>query len=603
MNLVIKFEEVENCIELFNHPKQYDLSVVIRNGQPYKVLRSKLARSEYFKKYTYDEQKMDETVCYLNLKSDCQAFVKVLKCFYGEEIIINDYKELQQISEILLYLKIAELLKQMYQYITSDENLHMFGLQLAEQNNINELNEYFKIHLQKTGFVKIFKAPYDYQVARLQYNQDSIPLNYLFIQPNLLKKLIELHNALQKKSQIEDQWKFLEQNQLAQKISEFCKVQGFGHIIQLKELLHDTVKLTPQEYDSIISEYNNYLSQDYTFTQQSFESNGDLSINFQQDCYNSDVINKEFIDQLIGKQKLIFKFYTQYTWFGFYVSVPVMINQQLEDENLFYFNQENTQIRLTPLKIHRIKFENDSINVDNRLIINGTQGISRFDDECDKPEKYQLSGQRKFIILSVEYIVLFSLCIMVLSSGHLRNNKLNNKHKSLAQTNQVVYIDDDKEFGQEQEAQPQMDEQPQAELQTDLPTQNEQVEETKVEVYDENEQVVLTKEQQEQLDQEEQRRYEETQKSLMAAPKTDDPQYLAQTDITIQSIENEEMPIDVVEHQLTPNIQPLTLPDQRGLESPFAPADGGAFLPNDTETGFEVQPIQFMDGEVPVDKQ
>ena len=37
---------------------------------------------------------MDETVCYLNFKSDCQAFVKVLKCFYGEEIIINDYKEL-----------------------------------------------------------------------------------------------------------------------------------------------------------------------------------------------------------------------------------------------------------------------------------------------------------------------------------------------------------------------------------------------------------------------------------------------------------------------------------------------------------------------------
>ena len=32
MNLVIKFEEVENCIELFNHPKFNDLSVVIRNG-------------------------------------------------------------------------------------------------------------------------------------------------------------------------------------------------------------------------------------------------------------------------------------------------------------------------------------------------------------------------------------------------------------------------------------------------------------------------------------------------------------------------------------------------------------------------------------------
>ncbi|CAD8111707.1 unnamed protein product [Paramecium sonneborni] len=34
-----------------------------------------------------------------------------------------------------------------------------------------------------------------------------------------------------------------------------------------------------------------------------------------------------------------------------------------------------------------------------------------------------------------------------------------------------------------------------------------------------------------------------------------------------------EMPVDAVEHQLTPIIQKNLIPDQKGVVSPFAPAD------------------------------
>jgi hypothetical protein len=33
------------------------------------------------------------------------------------------------------------------------------------------------------------------------------------------------------------------------------------------------------------------------------------------------------------------------------------------------------------------------------------------------------------------------------------------------------------------------------------------------------------------------------------------------------------MPIDVVEHQLTPTLPKDPIPDQKGVETPFAPAD------------------------------
>ena len=64
------------------------------------------------------------------------------------------------------------------------------------------------------------------------------------------------------------------------------------------------------------------------------------------------------------------------------------------------------------------------------------------------------------------------------------------------------------------------------------------------------------------------------------------------------------MPIDVVEHQLTPALPKDPIPDQKGVETPFAPADNSLpFSTYDSENGFEVRESDIkMEGAINVEE-
>lgn len=60
----------------------------------------------------------------------------------------------------------------------------------------------------------------------------------------------------------------------------------------------------------------------------------------------------------------------------------------------------------TSLKVNKIRFDEESINVNNRLIIKQNIGISRYDDELDGdvPHSIQLTGARSFQITHVQVL-------------------------------------------------------------------------------------------------------------------------------------------------------------------------------------------------------
>lgn len=104
------------------------------------------------------------------------------------------------------------------------------------------------------------------------------------------------------------------------------------------------------------------------------------------------------------------------------------------------------------------------------------------------------------------------------------------------------------------------------------------------------------------MDQAEQLKYDEDQKQMLKIQQiSDEDQYTAvEEDQLLPTDNQEEMPIDVVEHQLNPTEIADNLDESQGMDTPFAPADGTQLLlDNDEDNAYEVKPVEYMEGETP----
>ncbi|CAD8165733.1 unnamed protein product [Paramecium octaurelia] len=195
-------------------------------------------------------------------------------------------------------------------------------------------------------------------------------------------------------------------------------------------------------------------------------------------------------------------------------------------------------------------------------------------------------------------LVLAIICLGF--AGHnIRHHKQNtaNSQKSLAQTQEIQYIDDDKSYQE-----PAQTESNEAELVQETQIQSEQTEQQQLQEQQESE-INLTNQEQDQLDQEEQRKYEEEkQKQLSSTKGSDDDFYMNALDVEIQTQDpSDQMPVDVVENQLNPVFEKDSIPDQKGVDSPFQPADGSSLMTPE-EPEYEIKQTQLMPDEIPAEQ-
>ncbi|CAD8180994.1 unnamed protein product [Paramecium octaurelia] len=195
-------------------------------------------------------------------------------------------------------------------------------------------------------------------------------------------------------------------------------------------------------------------------------------------------------------------------------------------------------------------------------------------------------------------LVLAIVCLSF--AGHnIRHHKQNtaNSQKSLVQTQEIDYIDDDKSYSEPAETV-----QKEAELVQETQIQSEQTEQPQQQEQQESE-ISLTSQEQDQLDLEEQKRYEEEKQQQLSSTKgSDDDQYMNALNVDIQTQDpTDQMPVDVVENQLNPVFEKDSIPDQKGVDSPFQPADGSLMM-SPEEPEYEIKQTQLMPDEVPAEQ-
>ncbi|CAD8098656.1 unnamed protein product [Paramecium sonneborni] len=195
-------------------------------------------------------------------------------------------------------------------------------------------------------------------------------------------------------------------------------------------------------------------------------------------------------------------------------------------------------------------------------------------------------------------LVLAILCLGF--AGHnIRHHKQNtaNSQKSLVQTQEIEYIDDDKSFQEPAEA---VSNESELAKETQIEFQQTQSQEISEQIESE---INLSIQEQDQLDLEEQRKYEEEkQKQLSSTKGSDDDYYMNALNVEVQTQDSsDQMPVDVVENQLNPVFEKDNIPDQKGVDSPFQPADGSLMM-NPEESEYEIKQTQLMPDEIPAEQ-
>lgn len=119
--------------------------------------------------------------------------------------------------------------------------------------------------------------------------------------------------------------------------------------------------------------------------------------------YESSAIDNAF---LVGLSNLMFQIQTQYTIFGFYISVKVEFGKFLDDPELELVNLQTKYKVKKHLRVNRIKFEENSININNRVIITHESGTSRYDEELEEAllSKEALAGSRTFSVRCIQVL-------------------------------------------------------------------------------------------------------------------------------------------------------------------------------------------------------
>ncbi|CAD8158286.1 unnamed protein product [Paramecium pentaurelia] len=430
--LVLKFNDIiTNQVQQQQQQYQYFKIILSRySNQHFQIKKAYTKFSGRWSKGSDLERQID----YVQENLDVNLVAKLVNAFNGIEIIINTPQELYEMYQILHFFQIQEFQSQIEKFLIQDKSNILIGYQLSELYEIESLSNFYFEYFKEYGFLGIFNKKLDTEKARkLIYKNKNklVPYHYLYLQANLFKKLLILHNNL---AIIKfDKNKFLDQFQIALLISEYCLTNGYDRI-KLQEIFSDAVikeQVTNEQKQIILIEFEkqykkNQMRTVSSISQSEEDDSSDTTIEAKHK--NSEITisqipiiepieifrGKELdIKLLIGLKNLQFMFKTKYTSFGFYVSKKIELNIQIQDEQLQLVNQI-TKIQLnTSLRINWIRFDENGLNVNNRLIIVRSKGICRYEEDVNEPQgQIRLTGCRNFII---EEVQVWNTCFFALS--------------------------------------------------------------------------------------------------------------------------------------------------------------------------------------------
>ncbi|CAD8091153.1 unnamed protein product [Paramecium sonneborni] len=420
--LVLKFNDIiTNQVQQQQQQYQYFKIILSRySNQHFQIKKAYTKFSGRWSKGNDAERQID----YVQENLDVNLVAKIVNAFNGIEIIINTSSELYEIYQILHFFQIQELQNQIENFLIQDKSNILIGYQLSELYEIESLSNFYFQYFKTYGFLGIFNKKLDQEKARKHiYKNKSrlVPLHYLYLQSNLFKKLLILHNNLATINF--DKNKFLDQFQIALLISEYCLTNGYDRI-KLQEIFSDAVikeQVSNEQKQIILIEFEkqykkNQMRTVSSISQSEEDDSSDTTIEIKHE--NPEKIisltpamepfeifrGKELdIKLLIGLKNLQFHFKTKHTQFGFYVSKKIELNIQIDDEQLQLVNL-NTKVQFnTSLRVNWIKFEENGLNVNNRLKIVKTKGICRYEEDVIEPQgQIRLTGCRNFIIEEVQ---------------------------------------------------------------------------------------------------------------------------------------------------------------------------------------------------------
>ncbi|CAD8063997.1 unnamed protein product [Paramecium primaurelia] len=430
--LVLKFNDIiTNQVQQQQQQYQYFKIILSRySNQHFQIKKAYTKFSGRWSKGSDLERQID----YVQENLDINLVAKLVNAFNGIEIIINTPQELYEMYQILHFFQIQELQNQIEKFLIQDKSSILIGYQLSELFEIESLSNFYFQYFKEYGFLGIFNKKIDKDKARKHiYNNKTrlVPLHYLYLQANLFKKLLILHNHLAVINF--DKNKFLDQFQIALLISEYCLTNGYDRI-KLQEIFSDAVikdQITNEQKQIILIEFEKQYKRNQMRTVSSISQSEEddlsdttieiknknsetmispLSIIEPIEIYRGKELNPQL---LIGLKNLQFHFKTKHTSFGFYVSKKIELNVQIQDEQLQLVNL-NTKVQLnTSLRINWIKFEENGLNVNNRLIIVRSKGICRYEEDVNEPiGQIRLTGCRNF---RIEEVTVWNTCIFAYS--------------------------------------------------------------------------------------------------------------------------------------------------------------------------------------------
>ncbi|CAK80731.1 unnamed protein product (macronuclear) [Paramecium tetraurelia] len=430
--LVLKFNDI-NTNQVQQQQQQYQYFRIILSryaNQQFQIKKAYTKFSGRWSKGSDSERQID----YVQEDLDVNLVAKLVNAFNGIEIVINTPQELYEMYQILHFFQIQELQNQIEKFLIQDKSSILIGYQLSELFEIDSLSNFYFEYFKEYGFLGIFNKKLDKEKARKHIYKNKnrlVPLHYLYLQANLFKKLLVLHNHLAVINF--DQSKFLDQFQIALLISEYCLTNGYDRI-KLQEIFSDAVikdQVTNEQKQIILIEFEKQYKQNQmravsSISQSEEDDLSDTTIEIKNN-YSENMISQIPIIEpieiyrgkeldpklLIGLKNLQFHFKTKHTSFGFYISKKIELNTSIEDEQLQLVNL-STKVQLnTSLRVNWIKFEENGLNVNNRLIIVRQKGICRYEDDVNEPNgQIRLTGCRNFRIEEVE---VWNTCIFAYS--------------------------------------------------------------------------------------------------------------------------------------------------------------------------------------------
>ncbi|CAD8077212.1 unnamed protein product [Paramecium sonneborni] len=418
--LVLKFNDIITK-QVQQQQQQYQYFKIILSRHSNKQFNIKKAYTKFSGRWSKGNDP-ERQIDFVQENLDVNIVSKLMEAFNGEEIILNTPQEIYEMYYILHFFQIQELQSQIENFLVQDKSNILISYQISELYEKEQLTNFCFNYFKEYGFLGIFNKKVDSEVVRKHIYKNKnrlVPIHYLYLQTNLFKKLLCLHNYLAQENF--DSNKFLDQFQIALLISEYCLCNGYDRI-KLQEIFCDVVikeQITNEQKQIILIEFEKQYKANQIKTISSFsQSDEDYSDTTtegqfkEQDraFYNSLEIKpieifrgtELNIQLLIGLKNLSFQFKTKFASFGFYVSKKIELNKQIEDEQLKLVNL-TTRVELnTSLRVNWIKFDESGLNVNNRLIIIGQKGICRYEDDLIEPVgEIRLTGCRNFKIEEV----------------------------------------------------------------------------------------------------------------------------------------------------------------------------------------------------------